>query len=598
MDKLSIFDAIFSKDDGDDSADYSGRKGFYTKEFSGSMTKRFQRLLSRPIFRFSRSVADFLSHISARVYGATFFTLGFFSMVMYFLGFSFDNTILTPIIGGVICLISILLLIFDKPLPILLQDFAVTDYVFFEFFCMKRHNVLDSQRSFPLVFAVAIGFIPAIISAFVPLWQIALVIVIIVSVYVGMESPEFIFLLSLFALPYLRYVDNYEIGLVIAVALCAISFARKVVYGKRVVCVEQYDIFLGLMMLFVLISGIFLKGVESFSGSVEMIVLALGYMLAGNIITNRRLAERAINAIVISASFAALISIGQLAYLLLTTIGTPTLNDFSGILAREDGISVFFIAATVFSFGMIKQYGKLHRTIYTTVSILCILGVVVSGEFFAFITLLIAGVVYIVLQAQKGWIFAIPVLLFTPLLLLILPDNILNMLFYYSPSIVSAERLYELWSNSFTVFINNFFVGVGIGSESFAEEMANLGMAGFADSSNLLIEIGLEAGVFALLCFISMLLTRLRHRNVQYLYVKNSQMKSLVGISGSCLFCLLAFGMLNYIWSDPCAYYLFWCIFGIGSALLRVVKKDFADKVLYYEEASALDSSVIDIQIG
>lgn len=598
MDKLSIIDAIFSKDDSDGLVDYSGRKGFYTKEFSGSMTKRFKRLLSRPFFKFARNIADFLSHISARAYGTTFFTLGLFSMVMYFFGFSFDKSVLTPIVGGAISLISILLLIFDKPLPILLQEFSLTDYIFFEFFCMKRHNVMEGQRSFPLVFAVAIGFIPALLSAFVPLWQIAIAIIVIVSVYVSMESPEFIFLLSLFTLPYLRYIDNYEIGLVIAVLVCAISFVRKVIYGKRVVCIEQYDIFLGLMMLFVLISGIFLKGVASFSGSVEMIVLAFGYMLAGNIITNRRLAERAINAIVISAFFAALVSIGQLISVLVNTKGSPDLLDLSGILAREDGMSIFFIAATVFSFGMIKQYGKLHRTIYTTVSLVCLLGVIVTGEFFALITLLIAGLVYFILKAHKGWLFTLPILLFLPLLILLLPDNILNMLFYYSPSIVSAERLYELWSNSFTVFINNFFVGVGIGSESFAEEMANMGMAGFADSSNLLIELGLEAGVFALLCFISMLFTRLRHRSVQYLYVKNSQMKSLVGISGSCLFCLLAFGMLNYIWSDPCAYYLFWCIFGIGSALLRVVKKDFADKVLYYEEASALDSSVIDIQIG
>jgi hypothetical protein len=56
--------------------------------------------------------------------------------------------------------------------------------------------------------------------------------------------------------------------------------------------------------------------------------------------------------------------------------------------------------------------------------------------------------------------------------------------------------------------------------------------------------------------------------------------------------------MVNYIWSEPSAYYFFWCLFGIGSATLRVAKKDYDDKVVYYEESSAFDSSVIDIEIG
>jgi hypothetical protein len=39
-------------------------------------------------------------------------------------------------------------------------------------------------------------------------------------------------------------------------------------------------------------------------------------------------------------------------------------------------------------------------------------------------------------------------------------------------------------------------------------------------------------------------------------------------------------------------------IFGIGSATLRASKKDYRERVVYYEESSAYDSSVIDIEIG
>ena len=217
----------------------------------------------------------------------------------------------------------------------------------------------------------------------------------------------------------------------------------------------------------------------------------------------------------------------------------------------------------------------------------------------SFITSLILGIVaHIVIKSNKLPGLILPFLLVLSVLVLLLPNNFLNIIFKYSPSVVSAEELYDLWLKSGEVFLNNLAVGIGIGSESFIEEMSALGVSGHNDSSNLLIELGLEAGVFALICFIILLITRISHRSSQYLYVRNSQMERASNLSGACLFSLLAFGMVNYIWSDMSAYYIFWCIFGIGSASLRVAKKDYNDRVIYYEESSALDSSVIDIEIG
>ena len=125
-----------------------------------------------------------------------------------------------------------------------------------------------------------------------------------------------------------------------------------------------------------------------------------------------------------------------------------------------------------------------------------------------------------------------------------------------------------------------------------------MGISGYPDSSNLFIELGLEAGIFALVSFLVILIARMKHRSMQYLYVRNSQIELMSNLSGACLFGFIAFGTVNYLWSDISAYYLFWCIFGIGSACLRVAKKNYDDRVIYYEESSALDSSVIDIEIG
>ena len=598
MEKFSLLDIIFNKDDQNDADSSAKSRGFFTREFSGSVTKRFKRILSTGFFRFSKAFSYLLSHISVKVYGTALLSFGLLSTLLYFLRISADERVVTPIVGIAFASFSIPFLLSDKPLPILLQDFRPTDYLFFEFFCMKRHTIFENQKKFPLIGAVAIGFAPALLSTVVPLWQIALAIGVIVGIYIGMESPEFLFLASLASIPFIRLVPNADLILAATLILAVISFLKKVIYGKRVIYFEQYDIFILIMLLFILISGIFVKGVESFSGSVRMIVFALGYFLSGNIITNHRLTERSANSIIVPGAIASLISLGQLIGILIRSGGHIETSELNVLLARADGMAVLLIASAIFAVGMIRRPSLPARAIYVFSAVISIIGLILSGEVFAVIALIIGSFAYLIIKTNKLIGLLLPAFLLIPLAFLLLPNSLLNLIFTYSPSIGTAEELFTLWKNSLEVFFYNIFVGIGIGSESFAEEMAALGTVGYPDSSNLFIELGLEAGVFAFLCFCMILITRLRHRSSRYLYIRNSQIEALSISSGVCLFCLLAFGMVNYIWSDSSAYYLFWCIFGIGSATLRVAKRDYDDQVLYYEETSALDSSVIDIEIG
>lgn len=598
MEKFSLLDIILNKDEKSEIGELAKGRRFFSREYGGSINKSYRRYSSSRMVQFFKKIAYFISHVSTRSYGAAMLSFGLVCTLIHFVGMSFDDSVMTPILGIVISCISIIFLLADKPLPIFLQDFAPTDFLFFEFFCMKRHTTSEVGKRFPIIFAVLIGVLMAVVSVFVPLWQIILVFFLIVCVYVGMESPEFIFLASIFALPYLRYISHSHLYLCIAVALAFVSFLRKVVQSKRVLYIEQYDIFMGAMMLFVLISGVFVKGIDSFSGSLSMIILAFGYILAGNIITNRRLADRVVNSMILSAVLASITSVVQLVLIIVSSKEAIVHSDLSTILARSDGMSVFFIAASIFAVGLIKQAQGASRVLYFLATLFCFAALILSGEVFAIVVAVLGMLAYLIMKINNYSSFVLPILMFLPMTLLFLPNSVLDVLFSFGYSVDSAENLFDLWQNSLSVFLNNFFVGIGIGSESFAQEMVEFGIFGYPDSSNLLIELGLEAGAFALIFFLAILVTRLRHRSIQYLYVRNSQIEVLANLSGACFFSLLAFGMINYIWSEPSAYYLFWCIFGIGSATLRVARKDYDDRVLYYEETSAVDSSVIDIEIG
>lgn len=595
MSKSSLLDALFGKDE--EKARRNSGETFFAREFSVFITKRMKRLLSRRFFRFAKSISYFLAHVSAKAYGTSILSFGLISILMFFLGLSKDGGIATPIIGAAFACLSIPFLLTDKPIPIMLQDIPATDYLFFEFFCMKRHTVLEGEKRISPVLTALLGGIAAALSATIPLWMIALSIGVVICIYIGVESPEFLFLSSIAFLPYMSLVPHSENILAATLILVVISFAAKFLYGKRVLYIEQYDILILAMLLFVLISGVFVKGVESFSGSVKMIVFALGYPLAGNLITNRRLADRTANTIIIPSAIAGLVSIAQFVTLL-NVEGNISGDSLDSVLCRHEGFAVCLIAAIVFAIGMIRQSSAFPRAIYTGSMVVCFLALVISGEIFAVIALLVGVVAHAVIKGNKLPWLLLPVLLLLPLALLLLPNSLLDDIFIYSPSISSAEELFSLWRHSLEVFLNNIFVGIGIGRESFILEMGDLGVFGYHDSSNLFIELGLEAGIFALICLLLLLLTRLRHRALRYFYIRNSQIETLSAVSGTALFCILAFGMVNYIWSDVSAYYLFWCVFGMGSATLRVGKRDYDDKILYYEETGDSDSSVIDIEIG
>ena len=595
MKKPSLFDILFKSDEQISSSEMMAKNDFFSRPLSGSVSMQARKIRGKSIHPI-RAISDLINHASSRAYGLILLTFGFVGIMMYILRLTQDNSILTPILGAAISLLSLPLLFADKPLPILLSRFSFVDHLLYDILCIKRHTS-ETVAKFPVTLSVIIGLGLAALSYILPFWQVALLIGVLVFGYVGLESPEFVFLASLFTLPYLRFVPHGEIWLLAAVAFALVSFLLKVLYGKRALYIEQYDIFIGAMLLFILISGIFLKGEDSFSGSVRMIILSIGYVLSGNIITNRRLAERSVNAVIVSAVISSLVSFVQLIALVVGD-GSLSLESLNGILARQDGMSVFFIVGFVLAGGMIKQASHRSRGAYILSVILILCSILLSGEFFALCAVLLAIPVYYIIKNDVRPAVLIPLLLILPMATLLIPNSILDGLFYLSPSVVSAENLFELWNSSLGVWANNIFFGIGIGAESFADEMAALGVYGHPDASNLFIELGLEAGVFALLSLFCILITRLKHRSINYLYVRNSQIERISCIAGASMAALLAFGMVNYIWSEPSAYYFFWCLFGMGSATLRVARKDYADRVIYYEESSAFDSAVIDIEIG
>ena len=147
------------------------------------------------------------------------------------------------------------------------------------------------------------------------------------------------------------------------------------------------------------------------------------------------------------------------------------------------------------------------------------------------------------------------------------------------------------------MFLDNIFIGVGIGDEAFSEEFLKYAEDSVTapHSHNLFLELGCEVGIFALILFIVLLVIRVRHRAAYAKYVRNSSVDNLSTVSGTVIFSLLIFGMTDYIWYSSSMYFLFWVIFALGSATLRISKKEYDESGVISENDEFFATVNIDI---
>lgn len=583
-----------------------------TLTLTGNVTKSRSRLV-RVLVDAGEALARTMSYTSTRSYGLFLLGFGFLAFVLHFLRSYIDGTALplfALIAGGVMTLFGVLLTCFDLPLSTALQDFSLTDYVFFEFFCIKRMHRVDPHAADtsdrpadrvvvirPFV-ALCLGLLLAALSVILPLWWVLLTVGLLAYLFLTFTSPEFSFFLIFLAMPYLPLIEHSDIILGCAVVVTFLSFVVKVALGKRVYYLERYDVLLGIFLLFFLISGVFVKGVASFGASLVVILFALGYILTSSLVSNRRLAHCAINAVVISAIPVSVIAIVEAAGII-SKNGYAGFGGVSATFASPSSLAVYLIVVAVFSLYLAKVRSRTAaKLLYATVFILVFFALLTTAETWAFIAGFFGVIAYGAASVRRVGSIIAGVVSLLPYALLAFGERTLSLLDKIPVfDAVGFTELAARWSASFRMLADNLFVGVGVGGDSFLEELGKYSDLTYTDSGNFLLEIGCEAGILALAVFILMILLRLVHRTVYRRYTVGSEVHHLTDFSAVTLTVLLVYGAVNYLWSDFTLNYLFWCVFGIGSAALRVAKREFDDRAAYFSDGRSSDASSVDVLI-
>ena len=599
MAKRTLVEFLTGYTNGDEN---SNGKKFSVEAITGSANKVSLTRTGRRIAKFFERFTKLISYTPSRTYGSILCVFGALSLALsfikYYIGIENSAQLGTLIISAAFALLSIPFIASDKPLSVALQNNPITDFVFFEFFCIRRMHKSESERGIPTSFGILFGVLMAVIGAFVPLWTVALAIALMVYLFLTFLSPEFSFFSIFIIMPYLSF-DTDGVFLAAMVLATLISYARKVASGKRVYYFEQYDFALFVMMFCILISGIFVKGVESFVSSIVMILLGMGYVMASSLVTNRRLADCLINAVIISSVPVSIIAIVESAL----EISADGLAAFSGATATFDKpytLAIFLLVT--FSFAMYFVDVRRRRSVkvlYAVIALINFVALFFTMSFWAFAALLIGWLAHMAQKIRHG---SGLILLFLSVFLyamLFLPNGYLGALCANSTvrAIGLADSI-QRWQTALLMLRDNFVMGVGIGADSFTQEIAEYSSEfAYSNSGNFLLEIACEAGIISLCAFVIIYLVRVRHRDIYQPYVRNSQVMKISDYTTLITVMLMAYGAFNYIWADMTMYYLFWCVFGLGSAALRVAKSEFDERAAYFRDGSTEDASSIDISI-
>ena len=279
-------------------------KVFSARQISGIGIIRTKRLLQGKAAKFLNFIGRSLSYSSTRSYGSFLFSFGILSLLLnlgdYYFRVDGQVSLSVLIICATLVIAAIPFLIFDKPVCIALQDFRFTDYLFFEFFSIKRMR-RTNHVSIPPILALFIGCVPATVAFLTSMELVILIIFITLIVAISFTSPEFPLMLTIVALPYITLIP-YDTAVLSALSLLTfLSYFMKVILGKRVFNFGIYDVVILLIGILAFVSGALSDYGMSLRDTGAFIALALAYCPISNLIVNRRLADSAINALIVSA---------------------------------------------------------------------------------------------------------------------------------------------------------------------------------------------------------------------------------------------------------------------------------------------------------
>ncbi len=561
----------------------------YSKEISGFGSSVMRHPKISKIGKGISKIIKKLLFTSMRTYGYLLASFGLLSLFLHLAKYYFEESpavqLSTLVISAVIAIIGIPLIFVDKPMCMALQDFVVTDYILFEFFSLKRMRNEESVKAVHPVVGAAVGAVPAIFAFFFPIQYVLAAILSVILLIISVISPEFLFTALILVIPYCRLLPYSRFIIVAAVAVLLASFFRKVMLGKRVLLIDLTDAFVLFFVAVIIGFGVIGGGAESTEKSLYIAILSLGYIPAANIIVNRRLADCAANAFIISAIPTSVYSV--VTYIMALVGGSHSPS--SAFMQTPAALATFLLVASAMCIFYIKGHKGVSRAVYVTILLLLALALFATECAPVLIVVALCGASYFIITRTALPKELLLLLCALPLIVFAFPANALHSISEFFNMQIPLGEMRGRFAEALGLFRDNAVMGLGADAE--------IGEGGEEYLFNALIGIGCRFGVFAVIAFLSLILFKLRRASLYSTYLGASSLRSLSNMTVLAVFAMLAIGWFYDIAASEEMYLALFVILGMNTAALRVSKKEHDDRLDYYGDNRGIYSSDADITI-
>ncbi len=558
---------------------------FFAKEISGLTSGREKNHFLNRFNKLTDSIMKSLAYTSSRAIGFFFLSFGLLSLIMNLSKYYFADNPTVELTTLIICasfvLVSVPLVFVEKPLCIMLQDFVITDYIFFEFFSIKRMRRDEKIKTIPNLVAIIIGLILAILAFLFSVESVLLALGLVIFATVSFVSPEFPFLFTVLILPYISLFSMPDFILGALLILTLFSFFRKVRLGKRVYVFGISDVLIFAFALVIFVFGVVGKGDATVRENLAYFVFSLAYIPTANMIVNRRLGDCAVDAVLASATPVAIYS---LVVHILKLMGVASAS--YSLIGSGESVAAILLVASAFALFCIPHMKGVKRGV-TIVQLIFYMASLLTSTLVPVLIILpvflVAIAIVFRLGSSKVWVLFLFLL---PGAVFLLPVNALSSIStFFSMELTLPEMRGQLVYSA-ELFIKNAFVGVDYSADT------------SLIFTNTPIGIGLRFGVLAVVIITLILFLRLRQLSLYESYLRSSSsLLRLSNMTSLAMMSLLMLGWFTDVSEDMSIYALFFLIFGMSTASLRISKNEYEDRLRYFGDNRRVDSSDADITL-
>ena len=538
--------------------------------------------------RIYKKLLEKLMSCKLKIYGTFFAISGLLIFFEYFVH-KYSITGISPhssyyIIGGVFLIASLPLLMSKMTLADALRRSRMCKGIAVGFFGIDddRINRYTSSGgdSYPIAVIAAFAFAAA--SFFVNPLTCVIAVAVLAIICLIMTIPEAGVNITVFCLPFLGLTAHPTRNLTVMVLITSLSFLVKLICSRRVFKFRLMDFMVVLFGSLIFFGGVFTYGGDtSFQTAISYCVLLFGYFLVANLMRTKTWLKRCINAFLTSSVFVSAYGVVQYFFVKVdpSWIDVNIFPNIDGRVTSTFGnpnvLAVYLVLALPLSVALLMNSKKTSKIVWYSLQVVlnlccCVLTWSRGGWLGVIAAMIMFFFMYSHHTVTVTVLAALPIGLAVPYLGEILPQNFVSRFASISSAIDTSSRFrFGLWNGTIEMIKDNFFGGIGIGTDAFSNVYAAYAVSGTESaihSHSLYLQIFLSIGIVGIVMFLGIIFLLFKNGFERMLRSKDRFAGSVILAGLSAIFGTLVMGAVDYIWYNMSIFFMFWFVFALVCA--------------------------------